>query len=281
MRQLAVTADDFGLYRDLDPGIIEVCEKGVVTHVSLVANGENVDEAAKFLKNHPRTSIGIHLNITEGKPLSHPADLKPLLNQEGNFLGPGKHLKVGLILTGHCRLTRAIEQEYRVQIEKVLSLGVKISQINAHGHLHLHPFLFGTVMRLALEYQIPFVRVVEEWPSLDLLTEAPKPWGKTVLLSVLTWKAKWRSRSVKGVALNRSRGAFDSGHLTQLECLSRILSHLPDGFTELFCHPGTCSRRDYDHEGERELMISSETKAFIQRSQIQLVNFSNIQDAPV
>lgn len=279
MKQLAITADDFGLRRDQDPGIIEVCEKGVVTHVSLVANGENIDEAARFLKSHPQTSVGVHLNISEGKPLSDSIGLKLLLDKEGKFLG--KHRTVGLVILLHPSLTEAVEQEYRAQIERVLSLGVKISQLNAHGHLHLHPSLFGRVVKLASEHQIPFVRVVDEWPSLRFLPQFPKAWRKTFLLWGLTWKAKLCSGSIKGVVLNRSRGAFDSGRLTQLERLSQILSCLPEGFTELFCHPGTCSERDYDHEGEKALMISNETKEWIRRSQIQLTNFSNLKDASI
>lgn len=284
MKQLVITADDFGLHRDLDRGIREVCEKGVVTHVSLIANGEGTDEAAQFLKSHPQTSIGIHLNITEGKPLSDSNNLQPLLDKEGEFLGD--HLKVGFAILCHPPVAKAVEQEYRAQIEKVLSLGVKILQINAHGHLHLHPYLFGRIMKLAKRYGIPFIRVVDEWPSPRFLIQSLKPWSKTILLWGLTWNVKLCSRSVEGVALNRSRGAFDSGHLTQRERLSQILSHLPDGFTELFCHPGTSSERsrkknpeNYDPDGERKLMTSSETRELIQRSQIHLVNFSMIKNA--
>jgi len=98
MKSLAITADDFGLCRDQDLGIIEVCEKGVVTHVSLVANGENIDEAAKFLRSHPQTSAGIHLNITEGIQLlgaavfgegtsSYAANLSPLTTDEQFWAG--------------------------------------------------------------------------------------------------------------------------------------------------------------------------------------------------
>lgn len=280
MKQLAVTADDFGLDRELDEGIRETCTAGVVTHVSLMANGGTSEEAAEFLKKSPQLSAGIHLNLTDGQPLSNPKSLGPLVDARGRFRG--LHRDVLFAVLRRPALVKGIEQEFKAQIERILGRGVRAAQLNCHGHLHGFPVLFGLLVRLARHYQIPFLRVVDEKAGAFLFLRSPKRWLKTSLLRAGFHWARLRHllpASVQGVKGNRCVGVFDSGHLTRSR-LSSILSNLPDGFSELACHPGIstedlrrCRPWNYHWDEERELLCSRAPEEEMKRLSIRRVNF--------
>lgn len=285
LKLLAVTADDFGLAQALDGGIKEACLEGIVTHVSLVANGENIEDACQFLIQHPEISAGVHLNLTDGKPLAGSDLIQPLLDKEGNFFGT--HWKAAACYFARPPLLKAIEREYRIQTERLLGLGIRLRQANCHGHLHAIPSLFRLVTRLASEYQIPFVRVPEERPHLGLFFHSPREVLKGSLLAAGFRFSGKRIPTGNRWKKNSCFGLFDSGHL-KLERFKGILLHLPEGFSELLCHPGYADEKitqryswNYDWERERALLVSNEAKELVWRSGIRLVNFSSVSDESV
>lgn len=279
MRKLVITADDFGLNRYLDRGIEQTCEEGAVTNVSVMANGEGMDEAARFLTNHPRISVGIHLNLTDGNPLSEANALGNLLDSEGRFLG--LHRKAAVAIVSKPSLKRAIEKEFRVQVERALQLGLRPAQLNCHGHLQGIPAIFGLLLEIAVEYKIPFVRMVKERLSSRLFFYSPKRWLKAVGLTLSFRVAEELSRDSTQVSIKPCQGIFDSGRLGR-ERLGEILRNLPEGLSEIVCHPGRASDSlrkqypwDYEWDRETELMISPWLKTKLSQLSIQPINFSD------
>ena len=278
MKQLAITADDFGLAEKLDEGIKATCHRGAVTHVSLVSNGESVESAAQFLKANPQTSVGAHLNLTDGRPLTEGRFLQCLLDIDGKFFG--SHWKVALICARNPSVLKAVEEEYRAQVQRLLDLGIRLTQLNSHGHLHGLPALFRVVNRLASDYAIPFVRVVHEWPDLpDFIDSVPRGFI-TLLLTSAFGVARKSGSAGGGVRASRCFGIFDSGRLTANR-LSKILSRLPEGFSELVCHPGSSDPElekrfpwNYRWEEESRLINSDWVREEMTQLGIRLVNFS-------
>ncbi|MGE0454978.1 MAG: ChbG/HpnK family deacetylase [Vicinamibacteria bacterium] len=64
MRFVVFNADDFGYGRGINRGILEAHEHGVVTSATLVVNGPAALEAVAIAKDHPRLSVGLHVNLT-------------------------------------------------------------------------------------------------------------------------------------------------------------------------------------------------------------------------
>lgn len=64
-RSLIVNADDFGLSEGVNLGIIEAHERGVVTSASLMVLQAAAAPAAAFSREHPRLSLGLHLDLGE------------------------------------------------------------------------------------------------------------------------------------------------------------------------------------------------------------------------
>src|SRR5258708_3414128 len=64
-RTLIVNADDFGQSRGVNRGIIEAHERGIVTSASLMVRWPAAAEATASARNHPRLSLGLHLDFGE------------------------------------------------------------------------------------------------------------------------------------------------------------------------------------------------------------------------
>src|SRR3954465_13317363 len=66
-RRLIVNADDFGLSRGVNAGIIQAHGHGIVTSASLMvrASATAAREAADYAKGRPRLGVGLHVDIGE------------------------------------------------------------------------------------------------------------------------------------------------------------------------------------------------------------------------
>ena len=69
MGQVIINADDFGLTNGVNYGIIDSFLYGITTSTTLLANGAAFDHAVELASDHPELEIGVHLNLTLGKPL--------------------------------------------------------------------------------------------------------------------------------------------------------------------------------------------------------------------
>ena len=64
-KYLIVNADDFGLSPGVNQGILTAHEHGIVTSTSLMVRGPAAAGAATAAREHPRLSIGLHLDLCE------------------------------------------------------------------------------------------------------------------------------------------------------------------------------------------------------------------------
>ena len=64
-RYLIVNADDFGLSPGVNAGVIAAHEGGIVTSASLMVRWPAALEAAAYAREHPRLSLGLHVDLGE------------------------------------------------------------------------------------------------------------------------------------------------------------------------------------------------------------------------
>src|SRR5205085_11997778 len=62
VRLLIVNADDFGLSRGVNEGIIEAHTGGILTSTSLMVWRPGAEHAAKVAAAHPALSVGLHFD---------------------------------------------------------------------------------------------------------------------------------------------------------------------------------------------------------------------------
>ena len=95
-----VVADDFGISLERSRGIVLALKGGVVTCTSVMANGDAAVEAIEMAREHGLLHlVGLHLNLTEGRPVSDPSRVPSLLLEEGETQS-GTELKGGPLLRG-------------------------------------------------------------------------------------------------------------------------------------------------------------------------------------
>ena len=70
MRRLIVNADDFGLTSGVNRAVAEAFDAGVVTSTTLMAGQPTTEEALPIAAGRPTLGVGLHFNLTHGRPLS-------------------------------------------------------------------------------------------------------------------------------------------------------------------------------------------------------------------
>ncbi|WP_059241642.1 chitin disaccharide deacetylase [Escherichia albertii] len=145
-RLLIVNADDFGLSKGQNYGIIEACRNGVVTSTTALVNGEAIYHAAQLSRDEPTLAVGMHFVLTMGKPLT----AMPGLTREGVL---GKW--IWQLAEEDALPLEEIAQELVSQYQRFVELfGRKPTHIDSHHHVHMFPQIFPLVAKFAAEQGI-------------------------------------------------------------------------------------------------------------------------------
>jgi hopanoid biosynthesis associated protein HpnK len=226
MRRLIVNADDFGLHTGMNAGIVHCHREGIVTSTSLCANGAAFDDAVRRLRDTPGLDVGIHLTVVGGeKPLV--ADL-PTLAPAGRLPHTFARLFRSLAF-GRVR-REEIAAEMAAQVQRAMDNGVRVTHLDSHQHVHLHPAILPLVIDVAHRFGIRSLRAARR--------VVPVRGVRAALLGMLSWPGSARVRAAGLKTPDSFVGADDSGRLDEVR-LARLIDGLPPGTSELLCHPGT------------------------------------------
>jgi hypothetical protein len=122
----------------MNAGIRKAHLEGIVTSASLAPNGAAFDDAVRLAREAPSLAIGIHLTLVGEAPLSDPAAL-PTLAPGGRlphyFTTLFRRLLLGRIAHDE------IEREMTAQVARAVDAGIRVSHLDSHQHVHLHPTL--------------------------------------------------------------------------------------------------------------------------------------------
>jgi chitin disaccharide deacetylase len=275
MKHLIINADDLGMADAVNAGIIKGHREGIITSTSLLAGGEAAEEAAALAKDNPGLGVGVHLCLTIGKAVS--LNL-PGLAPDGNLPPSPLAFMVGW-LTG--RISRdEVRRELRAQIDRAVFLGVTPTHLDGHQHIHVMPGVFQEAAALAREYGIKAVRYpVGPGHGLE------KGIGGAAEKVILEGFARRSSGTLKANGLRHPDNFFGLAQTGSVNAdwLARVIEGLPDGTSEIMCHPGI---RDDDTarrlgwgcgwQGELDAVADPRARELIESLGIRLVNFSHI-----
>lgn len=215
----------------MNRGILEAHRTGIVTSATLLANGPGFEEAAALARETPALGVGVHLNLTRGRPVSRPADVPSLVGDGGAFartpLGLGR---------GGADL-RDVRREWQAQIARVVAAGVTPTHLDSEKHVHLLPALLEVAIGLAGAFGVRALRAGAEPGLLARVAPLNPQWYKGWVVGALGRRARRRVVASGRVAPDRLLGVVDGGCLDGPR-LERLLRGLRPGVTELICHPG-------------------------------------------
>jgi hopanoid biosynthesis associated protein HpnK len=289
MKRLIVNADDFGLTENVNRGILDAHREGIVTSTTLLANGMAFESAAAAGTRFHRLGIGVHLNLTEGKPVADARHIPTLVDRGGRLHLAPSRLWAGIAL-GQVSLSE-IEVELRAQVRKVIRAGIRPTHFDGHKHVHVLPGVAEIVIRLAREFRIPAVRC-----PMEQNAHASGPLRNRRFSRISMVKQYLVSRAVSDQARNFRKKLAQVGLLspTYFQGLSRtgfldasaireILGNLPPGTSELMCHPGyrdvelerTGTRLLTERETEIQGLTARSVRNFVASGGIQLWNYKD------
>jgi chitin disaccharide deacetylase len=280
-KRLIINADDFGLCGSVNKGIAEAHSTGVLTSATIMTNMPAAEQAVEIAHKLSNLGVGVHLNLTNGSPLSQDPVVKCLLDDAGAFtLKPGK-LALMSLLKGKIR--NAIETELSAQIQWVIDRGIKPTHLDSHKHIHAFPFIFKIVCRLAKRFEIPAIRFTCEpkqvsrppWPVTDY--DGGKRAASTRMMAKIN---RWQNCSLfKTDAL---LGVAHTGNIN-VDFFKAVSLYNTFPTVEVMTHPGynydldvSATRLVKQREVELEALCSEKTKLYLKEAGIKLVHYGQL-----
>lgn len=286
MRRLIINADDFGFTHGVNRAIVEAHTQGVVTSSTLMANGHVFAEAVQMASATPKLSVGCHVVLIDGTPLSK-ADALPSLTSGGAFRDGLKSF-AARALTGSMK-SEEISTEASAQIRRLQSAGISVSHIDTHKHTHIFPQILKPVLRAARECGVRAVRNPfgprRPFQSSELLTR-PSLWTRYAEVRVLRRFAGRFREAVKQEGFATPDGTLGievTGTLDET-LFEAIASTIPDGTWEFVCHPGyndadlaaANTRLRESRETELRVLTLPAAREILDRRAIQLISYREL-----
>lgn len=292
VKNLIVNADDLGWTEGVNRGISEAHRQGLVTSSSLLANGQALESALCVARANPQLGVGVHLNLSDGPPTASAQNVAGLLNQSGHLHdGPE-----GLLLRIASRSLPLdqVESEWDAQICKVRGSGIQPTHLDGHKHVQMLPGLFEIALRLAKKHGIRAIRVAHEESKLRFaLSFAGRQKTSVVLrqgvqargLKLLARDAREMADRAGLVTTDYFCGIAQTGALTR-EGVAHVLEVLPDGTTELMCHPGyadedlsrTATRLQQSRQLELQILTDPSIRKLVATRGIRLISYKLMGD---
>lgn len=264
-----MNADDLGLAEGVNRGIFEALDAGVLTDVSLLANGEYFDEAIRGLAERNITGVGLHFCLVDGERALAPESIAAgLADAAGRF--PLRNTLFTRVLTGGKATQRAIGAELMAQYQKIVSHGLRVTHVDSHQHVHQFPGISEVVVELCRTENIPVLRVVQP-PALGSLMSGPM-----VVLAARLRRLAFGS----GVAAVRGLGFERSGQVS-CEVMRRYVGEAArsGGVSEVMVHPGRLDERmkhryaHWHYDWDRELRDLIDSRSTLGALGDRLINF--------
>ena len=133
LRNIIINADDFGLSASRTKAIVECFERRLINRTTLMVNMPDCESAVEAsLKNGFSDRVGLHLNFTEGFPLTDEIKrFRRFCNSDGSFVL--RYPFVGLPYVGAERA--AVKAEILAQVRKYKSFNLTLMHCDGHHHI--------------------------------------------------------------------------------------------------------------------------------------------------
>jgi predicted glycoside hydrolase/deacetylase ChbG (UPF0249 family) len=273
-RYLIVNADDFNTDPERNRGILDARVNGIVTSVTVLANLRLETQSLSALREALGGSIGVHLNLTRGRPLTNGG--KTLTNEQGVFFSK-QHAWTRALLRKYDMME--VETEFSAQIERIKGAGVTPDHIDGNNHIHVFPGLAQAAAKVAHRFNIGKIRLPRE-PFDGFRHCMMKGGPKKALISALSNSASRIFESF-GLKFPDRFAGMQHPRVSDEEALCSFVRELPEGTTELMCHPGYASGGDNpfsneDRSQETAVLTSPTVVETVRQSGVELISYKDL-----
>ena len=273
MSGLIINADDLGYSASINRAIVDMFEAGLVTSASLLVNQPCSEEGAALARRLPRLSVGVHLNLSRGRPILPAEQTTSLVDEEGRFWESAIFFRRAVL--GQVKWYEAAA-ELEAQVRWALDHGLHLDNLDSHVHFHSLPAARRITEKLAAQFQVA-------------------AWRTPYVLSALTPTRLWTD------VLAAPIKPYRPGHLPAPDYLlslhqwgdrlltdkrvARLLSK-PGVVTELVVHPGYVDDdmlppgdqlQPIQRQIEVDLLTGAAFRYWLDHLGVQLVSFSDFR----
>jgi chitin disaccharide deacetylase len=260
--RLIVNGDDFGFTQDVNEGIVEAHRNGILTATTLMGNGAAFDHAVALARRTASLDVGCHLVLVQGQSVLDPSRDLPATLPE----------LLSALLKGKLR----VYEELAAQVRKIIRAGIRPTHIDTHKHTHLLPTVLDAVARVAQENGIQWIRRPFDF-GIDKRARMAK---SAVALGMRVTQAGFAKALARLKTTDHFTGFLATGSLDEASLIN-TLERLPEGLTELMCHPGRLgpelraarTRLKESRAIELSALVSPEVRRTIERRGIELVDY--------
>ena len=286
--------------RVVSDGILRGFREGLLTSTSVLANAPDVGRAIRLWKelsadhaagrmpsmaarirlndSKQPFDLGVHLNLTQGRPLLGDRYPGELLDSRGRF--PGVFALMTRLWRHSRRFHAAIRAELEQQVQVVCDHGLQPTHLNGHQYIEMMPTIIKILPHLLKRFDIKVVRVAREPSLLRSTVFCGKFWKWPLACVKRAFADRFRSKmDALGVAhTDVFFGASHAGNV-DLQRLKRFLTSAQAAASvEVGLHPGEASvsespedRDDGWHDplarsrsNELEMLTSVELSEFLE-----------------
>jgi predicted glycoside hydrolase/deacetylase ChbG (UPF0249 family) len=292
LKRLIINADDLGLTPGVNRAIAECYQHGVVTSSTLMAASSAFDQAVHLAvhasNSHKPLSVGCHVMLVDGMPLSPP-------DQISSLLAPGTHrFRQSITEIARAALTGKLHSDHiyteaSAQFRKLQSAVISISHFDTHKHTHMFPQVLRPLLRAARDAGIralrnPFAPIKPL--GFAHLFRRPKLWTRYSEVRFLRgFSAQFRN-AVSDAGMVTTDGSFGvvvTGALDQ-QLFDAIIGCIPDGTWEFVCHPGyndadldrIQTRLRSSRSKELEVLTSPTARESLDRHNVELISYRDL-----
>jgi predicted glycoside hydrolase/deacetylase ChbG (UPF0249 family) len=281
IRKIIINADDFGLSLGVNQGIAQAHNQGILTSTSIMTNMPAAENAVEIAKKTPSLAVGLHLNLTAGKPTCRYKITRPLVDRNGMFCHSPSKLCLITIISPAVRT--AVRAEAQAQLCWLVDHGIRPTHIDSHHHIHVYPLIFSIVFQLARRYRIHAVRYCYE-PAYVSKSPWPLP-----ALGLAKKAARIRTfakiNRFQNASLFRTNALLGISHFSKIDCnfFKTVAAYDKNPCIEIVTHPGfshdieqSMTSLITQRENQLETLCDDKTKKTLETENIKLVHFGNI-----
>ena len=240
--EILIRADDLGYSEAVNYGIFKTAKDGIINNIGLMSNMEKARHGYQLVSDLD-ICLGLHANISAGKPISDPAEIPSLVNDEC-FKNSRNYNKGSLDIVNFEEAFKEIQKQ--VDLFKTI-VGYSPRYIDFHAVFNQN--FISAVKAVADMNNIPFVGISSETELYTLNNSTLQ-----TQIAIGTTQQELFDSFRKIIAENKS-GCFDL-----------IIYH--PGFidADLLMHSSLTEKRVY----ETAFLTSNELKTYISREDITL-----------
>uniref|UniRef100_A0A7S0H836 Carbohydrate deacetylase n=1 Tax=Amorphochlora amoebiformis TaxID=1561963 RepID=A0A7S0H836_9EUKA len=262
LTRIVINADDMGYAPERDRGILDAVGNGICSSASILANGLSAEGALRGWKEmerewkKPRSltpSLGIHINFTEGSPISEPKEIPSLLDSKSHeFLG-----KFGF---GEAVRTKKVDLKHvEIELEAQLKwfqkhVGRAPSHADGHNHAHVYPGVAQIVAKVCAKWDIHWIRCPYEDFPVGTSDNKQNNFCRNIALHAQNASKVFRNNKLRVVS--HFYGMQISGKDLTVSNIQKIIakaSRTEGQVVEIMTHPGYPSKTgdEFSRSGDR------------------------------